>query len=134
MADLTFRLAAIISVQYLLTSFSGRSSSSWDPTAFLWGKRTGLSKQMDCIKTMTMFKIIILALVFAMVAAEKDGPSDQITKPKPKDWYKKWVENDEVPYVQSVKELGEYLICYQLVQMLGRKLCFLRLGRGSCCW
>ena len=111
---LLFRLVAIISVQYLLTSFSGRSSSNWDPTAFLWGKRTGLSKQIDCIKTMTMFKIITLALVFAMVAAEKDGPSDQITKPKPKDWYKKWVENDEVPYVQSVKELGEYSICYQI--------------------
>ena len=69
-----------------------------------------------------MFKIITLALVFAMVAAEKDGQAEEMTKPKPKDWYKKWVENDEIPYVQSVRELGKYLICYQIcVQMLGRK-------------
>ena len=56
-----------------------------------------------------MFKIITLALVFAMVAAEKDGQVEEMTKPKPKDWYKKWVENDEIPYVQSVRELGKYL-------------------------
>jgi len=57
---------------------------------------------------MTMFKIITLALVFAMVAAEKDGQDEEMTKPKPKDWYKKWVESDEIPYVQSVRELGKY--------------------------
>ena len=56
-----------------------------------------------------MFKIITLAFVFAMVAAEKDGQVEEMTKPKPKDWYKKWVENDEIPYVQSVRELGKYL-------------------------
>ena len=55
-----------------------------------------------------MFKIITLALVFAMVAAEKDGQVEEMTKPKPKDWYKKWVVNDEIPYVQSVRELGNY--------------------------
>jgi len=57
---------------------------------------------------MTMFKIITLAFVFAIVAAEKDGQEEEMTKPKPKDWYKKWVVNDEIPYVQSVRELGNY--------------------------
>ena len=55
-----------------------------------------------------MFKIITLAFVFAIVAAEKDVQDGEMTKPKPKDWYKKWVVNDEIPYVQSVRELGNY--------------------------
>jgi len=55
-----------------------------------------------------MFKIITLAFVFAIVAAEKDGQDEEMTKPKPKNWYKKWVVNDEIPYVQSVRELGKY--------------------------
>jgi len=57
---------------------------------------------------MTMFKIITLAFVFAIVAAKKDVQDEEMTKPKPKDWYKKWVVNDEIPYVQSVRELGKY--------------------------
>ena len=67
-----------------------------------------MSKHIDWIKVVTMFKIITLAFVFAIVAAEKDGQDEEMTKPKPKDWYKKWVVNDEIPYVQSVRELGNY--------------------------
>ena len=59
---------------------------------------------------MTMFKIITLALVFAMVAAEKDGQAEEVTKPKPKGWYKKWVMSEENPYVQTrLRELSKYL-------------------------
>jgi len=67
-----------------------------------------LLKHIDWIKVVTMFKIITLAFVFAIVAAEKDVQDGEMTKPKPKDWYKKWVVNDEIPYVQSVRELGKY--------------------------
>ena len=67
-----------------------------------------MSKLIDWIKVVTMLKIITLAFVFAIVAAEKDVQDEEMTKPKPKDWYKKWVVNDEIPYVQSVRELGNY--------------------------
>ena len=67
-----------------------------------------MSKHIDCTKVVTMCKIITLAFVFAIVAAEKDVQDGEMTKPKPKDWYKKWVVNDEIPYVQSVRELGNY--------------------------
>ena len=51
-----------------------------------------------------------MALVFAMVVAEKDGQAEEVTKPKPKGWYKKWVESEENPYVQMrVRELSKLL-------------------------
>ncbi len=80
-----------------------------------------MSKHIDLVNIMAMFQIITLVIVFAMAATEKDGQDEEMVKPKPKEWYKKWVENDEVPYVQSVRELGKYQICYQIcLQMIGR--------------
>ena len=67
---------------------------------------------------MKMFKIITMALVFAMVVAEKDGQAEEVAKPKPKGWYKKWVLSEENPYVQMrVRELSKCL------NMLPNSLC-----------
>ena len=49
---------------------------------------------------MKMFKLIAMALVFAMVVAEKTDQAEEGTKPKPKGWYNKWVLSEENPYVQ----------------------------------
>ena len=59
---------------------------------------------------MKMFKLIAMALVFAMVVAEKTDQAEEEAKPKPKGWYTKWVMSEENPYVQSrVRELSKLL-------------------------